>query len=532
MRLSETGVAEISFLQHTSDVVSARQILLFVIIIFISFNLQSQNNSVNNSAKRRIDLKHADEDIIERDKQSGKDWHRLLGGVVLEHNEITMQCDSAHFYPDKNQVTAFSNIHIEQGDTLDIMGDHLFYDGATETALLTGNVELIDKETHLYTNSVHYDVKNEIAQYPDSGRIKNGENTLSSRVGIYYVAQNTFYFKDSVKIVNPDYIMTADTMNYNTRSETAIFTGPSEMKGDSIYLYCEKGWYDTKNNVTRIWQNAVIDNKQQIIHGDSLFYNENTGYGQSFGNVSIADTNNKIVVEGEYAWYLKQPEQFMVTDRALFIQISGKNDSLFLHADTISAITVSDSSEKGYRLMRAYHGCRIFSIDLQAKCDSLSYSFQDSVIRLYKEPVLWNEENQLTSDSVAIFTKNRQADRMELYNSAFIVSQIDTMRFNQIKGRSLTGYFKDNKLTRIDIDGNGESIYYLIDGDEIVGVNTAKCARIEILFADGKIKDIFEYQNPEGVIDPPSQSPEANRYLEGFSWLDKLRPKKFEDIFK
>ena len=327
MRLSETGVAEISFLQHTSNVVSARQTLLFVIIICISFNLQSQNNPVNNSVKRRIDLKHADEDIIERDKQSGKDWHRLLGGVVLEHNEITMQCDSAHFYPDKNQVTAFSKIHIEQGDTLDIMGDHLFYDGATETALLKGNVELIDKKTHLYTNSVHYDVKNEIAQYPDNGKIENGENTLSSKVGIYYVAQNTFYFKDSVKIVNPDYIMTADTMNYNTKSETAIFTGPSEMKGDSIYLYCEKGWYDTKNNVTRIWQNAVIDNKQQIIHGDSLFYDENTGYGQSFGNVSIADTNNKIVVAGEYAWYLKQPEQFMVTDRALFIQISGKNDS-------------------------------------------------------------------------------------------------------------------------------------------------------------------------------------------------------------
>ena len=57
--------------------------------------------------------------------------------------------------------------------------------------------------------------------------------------------------------------------------------------------------------------------------------------------------------------------------------------------------------------MRAYHGCRIFSKDLQAKCDSLSYSFQDSVIRLYKSPVLWSEENQLTSDSMAIFTKNQ-----------------------------------------------------------------------------------------------------------------------------
>jgi len=505
---------------------------LFVGALALSLNLQAQNISVKNPVKRRIDLKHADEDNIERDKKTGKDWHRLLGSVFMQHNEITMRCDSAHFFPDKNQVTAFSKIHIEQGDTLDILGDYLFYDGTSENALLTGNVELIDKETHLYTNYVTYDVKNEIAQYTKNGRIINGENTLTSKTGTYYISNNLFHFKDSVKIVNPDYVMTADTMDYNTRSETAIFTGPSELNGDSIYLFCERGWYDTKNNVTRIWQNAVIDNRQQIIHGDSLFYNENTGYGQSFGNVSIADTNNHIVVAGQYGWYYKEPERFMVTDSAFFIQISDKNDSLFLHADTISAITVSDTTTKGYRLMRAYFGCRIFSKDLQAKCDSLSYSFQDSVIRLYYYPVLWSEENQLTSDSIAIFTKNRQADRMELYNSAFVVSQVDSMRFNQIKGRSLTGYFTDNELYKIDINGNGESIYYLIDGEEIVGVNTAKCARIEIFFKDGKIQEIYEYQSPDGIIDPPSESSQTNKLLEGFNWLDNLRPKKRVDIFK
>ncbi len=94
-------------------------------------------------------------------------------------------------------------------------------------------------------------------------------------------------------------------MDYNTETETAFFTGPSEMKGDSIYLYCEKGWYDTKNKKTRIWDNALIDNKQQIITGDSLYYDENTGYGEAFRNTSIADTNNHIVVKGNYAWYYK-----------------------------------------------------------------------------------------------------------------------------------------------------------------------------------------------------------------------------------
>jgi lipopolysaccharide export system protein LptA len=523
-------MAEIKLFRSLFSNSPVRYLFNVSVILLLSFTLNSQDTQVRNQGKRRIDLKHADEDNIERDASTGKDWHRLLGNVLLEHNEITMSCDSAHFFPDRNQVTAFGKIHIEQGDTLDILGDYLFYDGVTEKALLNGNVELVDKETHLYTNSVNYDVSNEIAEYTDSGRIINGENTLTSKLGRYYASQKLFYFKDSVKIVNPEYVMTADTMDYNTETETAFFTGPSEMKGDSIYLYCEKGWYDTKNNITRIWKNAMIDNRQQIIKGDSLYYDDNTGYGQSFGNTSIADTSNQLMVAGDYAWYYKQPERFMVTDSALFIQVSGK-DSLFLHADTISAVTVSDSTVKGYRLMRAYYGCRMFSLDMQAKCDSISYSFQDSVIRLYKYPVLWSEENQMTSDSMAIFTRNRKADKMELFSSAFVASQVDSLRFNQIKGRSLTGYFKDNKLNRIFIDGNGESIYYLVEGEELMAINTATSSSIEIFIEDGKIAVIVENQNPEGVIDPPSLSPKANPRLDGFNWYDHLRPKKIADIF-
>jgi hypothetical protein len=221
----------------------------------------------------------------------------------------------------------------------------------------------------------------------------------------------------------------------------------------------------------------------------------------------------------------------MVTDSAVFIQVS-KGDSLFLHADTISAITVSDTSAKGYRLMKAFHGCRIFSKNLQSKCDSLSYSFQDSVIRLYTAPVIWSDENQLTSDSMAVFTKNRQTDRLELYNSAFIVSQVDTIRFNQIKGRSLTGFFKNNELYKIDIIGNGESIYYLLEGEEIAGIDQAKSANIEVYLEKGKISEIYQNQNPAGTTDPPELSIPVELRLKGFNWFNNLRPKNRDDIFK
>jgi lipopolysaccharide export system protein LptA len=502
----------------------------FYVVIFLcsATSAFSQDLTAPSAAGKKIELKNADEDNILKDSLTGKDIHHLLGNVRLQDNDVKMWCDSAHFYPEKNQVEAYLKVHIQQGDTLNLFGDYLFYDGKSKIAFVKGNVELIDKETHLYTDSIHYDVRNKIAKYTERGRITNEKNTLTSIIGILYVSENLFHFKDSVKIVNPQYVMTADTMDYNTVSEIAYFTGPTELKGDSLYLYCEKGWYDTKKEVTSVWKKSMIDNRKQIIHGDSLFFNDSTGYGESFRNVIIEDTINKIAVKGNYAWYYKQPERFFVTNRAVFIQISQK-DSLFLHADTIKSITRSDTTGKVYRLMRAYYGCRIFSKDLQAKCDSLSYSFQDSVIRLYRAPVIWSEEDQLTSDSMAVFTKNRQTDRLELYNNAFIASQVDTARFNQIKGRNLTGHFKNNELYKINIKGNGEILFYLLDAEAVAGVEQSKCADIEILFKKGKVSEIYEHESPEGFIDPPL--PLTPVRFDGFIWLDNLRPKKRDDIF-
>ncbi len=511
--------------------ISFNKLLLLFLCLMTMAPLYGQDVLPDRPGKRRIEVKRAAEGIDEVEKLTGRRLTRLIGDVFLIHNEITLQCDSAHFYPGMNQIKAFSRIHMEQGDTLDLHGDSLYYDGSTEMAFVNGNVELINRETHLFTDAAEYNVRQKIATYNTGGKIINGENTLSSIIGIYYVSDNLFNFKDSVRIINPDYIMTADTMDYNTETETAFFTGPSELEGDSLYLYCEKGWYDTKNDISRIWKNSIIDNRKQIVKGDSLYYDGQKSYGQSFGNTSITDTTNRIIVKGNYAWYYKEPERFMVTDRALFIQVSD-NDSLYLHADTINAVTIADTAGVGYRLMRAYYGCRIFSMDIQAKCDSLSYSFQDSVIRLYIAPVIWSEENQLTSDSIALFTRNRKADRIELYNSAFVTSQVDTSRFNQVKGRNLTGYFNNNELYKISITGNGETIYYLLDNEEIVGVNKAKCANLEIYVSDGKITEIYEYQNPEGVIDPPAEENDENLRLEGFSWFDKIRPKNKTDVFK
>ena len=135
MRLFEKRMVEIKFFKIPFQFVVCQTYSLCHCCYFcITTDLQSQVSRINKPSKKKIELKYADEDSIVKDKQTGKDIHRFLGNVNLLHNEVTMSCDSAYYSPDKNQVTAFSKIHIEQGDTLDLFGNYLFYDGKSEIA--------------------------------------------------------------------------------------------------------------------------------------------------------------------------------------------------------------------------------------------------------------------------------------------------------------------------------------------------------------------------------------------------------------
>ena len=506
-------------------------VTIFPLILYhLSIASPETNNAPQN--RRKVELIYADENTIIRDDVTDKDIHHIIGNVKFRMDNNILTCDSAHYVPDQMQITAFSKAHLTQGDTLDLYGDYMFYDGRSDIAEAKNNVVLINKETTLYTDAIKYDINNQVAYYNNRGKIINKENTLTSIIGTYYVDQSLFHFKDSVKIINPDHVMTSDTMNYNSETETVFFTGPSEVTGDSIYMYCERGWYETKTKISSIWQNAFIDNKKNTLRGDSIFYDDSLGFGQVFRNVVVEDTTNSIFVMGNYAQYNKTPEKIFVTDSAVFLQVS-KDDSLFIHGDTLRTITIQiHDTIQPFRLVKSYYNCRIFSENLQAKCDSLTMSFQDTIIRLYHEPVIWSEENQLTADSMALFMKNSQPDKLELYRLAFVTSQIDTVRYNQIKGNYLTAHFKDNEVYKIDVTGNGESIYYLLDGDELAGLNKSKSGTIQILVENGKVTDVFEDQSPQGVIDPPEPQGQNEPRLDGFIWLNELRPRDKNDIFR
>ncbi len=467
-------------------------------------------------------------DITEFDNTGGEQRSRLLGNVKFRHEDVFMSCDSAHFFPELNTLNAYSRVHIWRGDTLDIYGDYLKYKGNTRLAEMRNNVILDDKENHLTTDKIDYDLENDLAYYFDGGTIVNGNNNLVSELGYYYSKEKLFFFKDSVIITNPDYTMYSDTLKYNTVSKVAYFLGPTDIISEENYIYCENGWYDTEKNISQFNKNAFLQNKEKILKGDSIYYERETGLGKAFINVQLIDTAQNLILLGNKAIYKEKSDYAMLTDRALMVQID-KGDSLFIHSDTI--ISVSDTIPEK-KLIKAYNHVKIYRSDLQGKCDSLVYADVDSTFRFYGEPVLWSEANQLTADYIEIHTDSAGLYKIDMESAAFIISQEDSGRFNQVKGRDMEGWFKNNELYLIDVNGNGQTIYYAREKEEIQGVNTAESAFLKIYLKDRKIDRINFITKPDATYYPLQKFPPAATKLENFVWYEEYRPKSRNDVFR
>jgi lipopolysaccharide export system protein LptA len=337
-----------------------------------------------------------------------------------------------------------------------------------------------------------------------------------------------YFFRDSVVLENPDYTIFSDTLRYHTVSKVAYFYGPTEIIGDSSYIYCEDGWYNTETDISMLKENALVRNNRQVIKGDSLYYERNTGFGEGYSNIELLDEEQNIILRGNHALINQLTDSAVLTNNALFIYITGDADSVFVHADTLRA--APDSA--GNRELKAYYGVKLYKSDLQGICDSLYYSTSDSILRLFVDPVLWSGVNQLSAEYIEIWTKNKQVDQVHMQQLAFMINESDTGMYNQIKGKKMVGYFKNNEAYKVDVRGNGQTVYYAKDKEQLVGVNIAQSSNLTIHLKNNKPDNIRFYVKPNGTTYPIEMAPKEELILKDFKWMDDQRPRKKEDIFK
>ncbi|MDA3821717.1 MAG: hypothetical protein PF450_03760 [Bacteroidales bacterium] len=477
---------------------------------------------------RQIEILNAD--IMGAAKYLGPGAQRLLGNVKFKHEGAIMTCDSAYYYSKSSSWDAFSNVAIEQGDTLFLYGDKVHYEGETKIAEIRNNVKLIDDSTVLVTEYLDYNRETKVAYYLDGGVINEGENELTSQQGYYYTDNEVFNFKDSVIVINPDYTIYSDTLEYNTMTSIAYFFGPTEIIGEENYLYCEGGWYNTELDISLLNTNTYLKNEGgRTLYADTLYYERKVGYGNARSNVEMFDSAQNVTMKGNSGIYYEKSQLATLTDSALMVQINGP-DTLFVHADTLRSI-IDTASIDEKKILLAYNQVKLYREDIQGMCDSMVYFEKDSVFHLFGKTIIWSDENQITAAKIELKIKDEQLNQINLYDIALLISQEDSIMFNQIRGKGMIGYFKNNDLVRLDVTGNGQTLYYTEDQGEIIGVDKTECSDLIIYLKDNQVRKVNYLVQPTGKFYPLALFPENQRYLDGFSWNDKWRPLKFTDVF-
>jgi lipopolysaccharide export system protein LptA len=487
----------------------------------------------------RIEIVNAAE--MSYNKDMNGNVRKLIGNVEFKHKGARLFCDSAYQHIDQNNMDAYGHVRIVQGDTLTLTGKRLFYEDDKQLATIYDEVVMKDRKTTLTTDQMIYDMQTNVASYAHGARIVDGENILTSQFGYYYSKSHDLYFKHDVVLVNPKYEMKGDTLRYNTTNSTAYFLGPTTIHSAEDLIYCEKGWYNTETQISSFSSNAFLKTKTQVLKGDMIYYDRLKGYGRADGHVTITDSVNQVIIGGDFAEHYEKTDSSFATGHALMTQLFD-GDSLFLHSDTLMAVSEKGdtSSDTKKHTLFAFHNVRIFKSDLQGSCDSLVYDYRDSTIRLFTKPVLWSGLNQLTADSITMQVAHSKIDKIFLVNSAFLASRADSLqqgltdslRFNQIRGKNMTGYFSDNKLYKIFVEGNGQTIYYGKNKtDQMVGVNRAECSDLMIYVNNNKVKGVTLLNKPDATFYPIRELSTRELRLKGFQWLDAKRPGKKEDIF-
>ena len=507
---------------------------LFALLIIIGgvTTAFAQKEKKEKRKKSKIEILHANDLFF--DEENGVKAKRLIGDVKIKYDKTIMTCDSAFVYNSTNSMKAYGRVHITDKEGMELFGDSLKYDGERKLTEVRGRVRVLTDDMELHTRYLDYDRQNDYGYYWNGGIIYLNEkkDTLTSQIGHFYNAINEIHFKDSVRLRSKEYRIESDTMNHNTRTERTLFFGPTTITSDANFIYTEKGWTNNKTGESEFTTNSFILTDDQQIWGDSILYNQKTELAEMFCNVTMLDTVNEFIVQGDYVLHNQEDSTTLIVGMPLMTQIFDE-DSLFLHADTL--VSEFDSTRQ-FRRIKAYRKAKFYKSDMQGKCDSLVFRDEDSSIVLFYDPILWSDANQITADFIQIFRTNGRLDRMVMNDNGFINSLEDStvqnIMYNQIKGDSMVGVFDTNALRKVFVRHSGIAIYWAKeDTSGYIGMNKANAEFMTILLDSNEVEEIILSQNPTATLYPIKDITPRMMYLKNFEWRGDERPAKKEDVY-
>lgn len=572
---------------------------------------------VNRYQEDKVFLEYADSlyklktnDTIER--------QILKGDVKFRQAGMWMYCDSAYYYPEYNSLDAFSNVRMEQGDTLFVYADKLFYNGDEHKAILKNGptrekVTLINKDVTLTTDSLDYDLSLDLGWYTRWGTIKDDVNTLTSLYGEYSPATKKAEFYQDVVLVNhkDGFTMLTDTLHYNTSTHIAEIESRTEIQSENDTIITTQATYYTDTGDADLLSRSIIFHKDSTgnvstLEGDSIIYDNQTRISRVYmfrdplkrsTPMVLTDTAQKTTLIGGFGIYNDSTKEALATIYPLLMEYS-QGDTLFLRADTIRTFLITelvpdtrklnpypenngkpivivdstgiwvdtgffsveipyldepqkslneltgrlpqiemeasynDSIEvpmvpKDFHVALAYHRGRFFKSDIQGVADSMVFVEKDSMMYMFRKPIVWSEERQVTGNRIDVHFNDSTADWAYLPESGLISEYVDEDFYNQISGKEITAYFEGQGLRRMSVSGNVETIFLPQESDSTFNrLVQAESSFLEIYLKDNQMDWLKMWPEVSGTVTPIFLVKNNQKYLQKFKWWGFLRPER------
>lgn len=482
----------------------------------------------------RVNLLHADQLYYNQRKHATAQF--LVGDVRFEHDGTLMFCDSALFYQETNSFDAYGNVRLLQGDTLTLTGDVMYYNGLEQMARMRYNVVLTHRDVVIYTDSMDYDRLFSLGYYFEGGRLLTQNSQLTSDWGEYSPVTREAVFNYNVELVTPAppeptrTTVVSDTLHYNTVTSVAHVTGPSNIDNGANHVYTENGYYNTETDDSYMLNRSILQNGYKNLIGDSICWSGEEQIGKAFGHAIYTDTLNRNKFVGNYIMYNDSIGYTEAADSAVLMDYS-EADTFYAHADSFFLVTHNIDTDSMFRMLHGYHHVRAYRTDIQAVCDSIVYDGRDSCTTMYKDPIMWQEGQQVLGEEIKAWRNDSTIDSIYVINQALSVERLDSVHYNQIASKEMHTYMEDGDPYLMVADRNVFVNYYPFDDDSLmIGMNHTESSEMRMWLVERKVQKIW-MPAATGTMYPLFLIPPKTLYLENFVWFDYVRPLNKDDIF-
>jgi lipopolysaccharide assembly outer membrane protein LptD (OstA) len=511
----------------------------------------------------------------------------LTNNVHIVDKENTLNADKCE-YNVKTKYATYTNGGTLQNDNTTVSSKTGNYNGQTKDAHFFGDVIVTNPKYEVYSDELKYNTKTKVVKFVKQSTIHSDQTTITGSNGVYNTEKESGTFASRTLVQNDENDIEANNLVYNKQSgqtnasgnvvindyknETVVYANKVENNDKTgVVIATGKVQISDVRNQREIFADRVSNNKNtgesdgmghviindfkehRLLTANAVNYNSKHQYMRASGNVYIHDTTNNNIVYCKQATSNQFLNYTLLTGRPLLKSLADK-DSMFMKADSFftAPIAVCDTIKKFVvpttalgdsvennndstikKTIMGIGNVKIFTDSMQAICDSLIYNQQDSVYKMYKNPILWSRGSQAMADTIFAFTVNNKMDKLYLKENALIVNYAgDSNYYNQVSGVNIIANIKEDALQDMDVNKNAQSIYFQKEDstNTYEGMANAKSTTMRVIMKNKEVNRIIFRTEPEGVYYPMDKVTSTNSFLSTYKWLDAKRPKSKKEL--